>query len=83
MVLRVAALLLLATVVDGRGRAGKPGGTKKDPEANNHLQQVRLLSSRRRQTRLPAAAPPRGPQRLGLWLRLLTRAAHRAGQAFG
>ena len=42
MVLRVAALLLLATVVDGRGRAGKPGGTKKDPEANNHLQQVRL-----------------------------------------
>ena len=40
MVLRVAALLLLATAVDGRGRASKPGG-KKDPDANNHLQQVR------------------------------------------
>ena len=64
MVLGVAALLLLATAVDGRGRASKPGG-KKDPDANNHLQQVRpsLVPSSR--TRLPAAAPPRGRQRAG------------------
>ena len=50
MVPRVAALLLLATAVDGRGRAEKPGGKKKDPDANNHLQQVR-----------PSLVPPSSP----------------------